>query len=341
MDEEFQITYERLKALFENEQCPTSLTEKLTLAEAAFSVQTPGFRFQMMKRILGELHQVAEIFAPHNQRRKVAIFGSARARPSDLEFEMASEIASLFVQNGLMVITGAGPGIMAAAQKGAGAENSFGLRILLPFENRVNNTIENDSKLIEFEYFFTRKLSFAWESSAFVLFPGGLGTLDESFEILTLMQTGKMPIVPVVMLEKPGGKYWQTWHRFISEDLLLEGHISEQDMHLFHFARDIDDALQHVLRFYSNFHSYHWTGDALNILIRHRLSTAAVERLNRDFASLLAHGEISQTSYSGKEVVPEASDLHCLSLSPHERRFGELRRLIDAINREAQPQHSA
>jgi uncharacterized protein (TIGR00730 family) len=332
MTDEFQRLLERLKALALQANDAGPLGEKIRLAETALSLATPRFRFAMMDRALRELHQVAETFAPHDHLRKVAIFGSARARPDDPEYAMAEEIAAHFVVKGWIVITGGGPGIMAAAQKGAGAADSFGLRILLPFENRVNETIQGDPKLLEFEYFFTRKLSFAWESNAFVLFPGGLGTLDESFEILTLMQTGKTPIVPVVMLERPGGRYWPSWHRFITEDLLRQGHVSAQDINLFYISRDLNDALEHILHFYSNFHSYRWCGQRLEILIRHRLSDEAMERLNHDFSSLLTNEIIAQAPYAGTEVTPPCSSLHGLSLSPHERRFGELRRLIDAIN---------
>lgn len=289
-------------------------------------------RIQMMNRALGELHQTATLFASHKHVRKIAVFGSARATPEQEEFQMAAQLATDLVRSGFMVITGAGPGIMAAAQKGAGAEDSFGLRILLPFENQVNETIEGDAKLLEFEYFFTRKLSFVWESSAFVLFPGGLGTLDESFEILTLMQTGKMPVAPVVMIERPGGTYWEGWRRFITECLLNEGHVSAQDLNLFHLSHGIEDAMEHIGAFYHTFHSYAWHGEELEILIQQPLTPKALAELNHSFNSLLARGSIVQAPAAAPTNAPACVNPHTLSLIPRQRCFGELRLLIDAIN---------
>ncbi|NDG70475.1 MAG: LOG family protein [Proteobacteria bacterium] len=177
---------------------------------------------KLMNRALREMRTAARVFARYNRIRKVAVFGSARTKPTQPEYAQALAFGKKIVEAGYMLITGGGDGIMGAAQAGAGAEKSFGLNIRLPFEQSANPTIHGDPKLIDFNYFFTRKLNFAKETSAFALFPGGFGTHDEGFEILTLMQTGKMPIVPIVMVDRPNGHYWETWRRFITNDLLAK-----------------------------------------------------------------------------------------------------------------------
>lgn len=325
----------RLQSMAREGARPGLADDAARLAQTALSIGEGAparLRIGMMNRAFQELHRSALLFASHSDIRKVAVFGSARATPEQAEYEIAALLAAEFVRSGFMVITGAGPGIMAAAQAGAGAGASFGLRILLPFENRVNETIQGDPKLLEFEYFFTRKLSFAWESNAYVLFPGGMGTLDETFEILTLMQTGKMPMVPVAMIERPGGKYWEGWRRFVTEGLLAGGHISAQDLNLVHVCRDIADAVQHVCRFYRVFHSYSWHGDELRILIQEPLTCGSVAALNITFASLLCRGHIEQVRASNLPSSPPCRNPHTLNLIPRARCFGELRLLIDAIN---------
>src|SRR3712207_6669224 len=184
---------------------------------------------KLMNRSLKEMRYAAKVFAGYRQYRKVCVFGSARTLPSEPEFQVAEEFARLMVEEDYMVITGGGDGIMGAAQRGAGRERSFGLNIRLPFEQRANETIHGDPKLINFNYFFTRKLNFVKETHAVALFPGGFGTMDESFEVLTLMQTGKARIIPVVLVDKPGGAYWKTWNAFLAEFLLKLGLISQDD----------------------------------------------------------------------------------------------------------------
>lgn len=298
------------------------------------SVMVGPMRPKILRRSLVEFRRVEAAFAPYQHRRKVAIFGSSRTKPEQEEYRLAESLAARFVHDGFMVITGAGPGIMAAAQKGAGAENSFGLRILLPFPNAANETIKDDPKMVEFEYYFTRKLSFARESDAFIVFPGGLGTLDESFEVLTLMQTGKMPIVPVLMVERPGGRYWRVWQRFIEEDLVAEGHMSAPEMRLFHVCDGTDDPVEHIRRFYRVFDSYRWEGDELQIAIVRPLTREALAQLNQRFANLLERGCILQHSLQPGDDEGESRDrpAYRLTLIPHRRRYGELRRLIDTIN---------
>lgn len=293
----------------------------------------PGrLRARLLERTLSEFHAASRVFAPFGHVRKVAFFGSARTKSRHVEYELAIGLATQFVESDFMVITGAGPGIMAAAQKGAGANNSFGLRILLPFHNPANDTIADNSKMVEFEYYFTRKISFAWESDAFVVFPGGLGTLDETFEILTMMQTGKTPIVPVIMVERPGGNFWAGCQQFLEKQLVQEGHLSPDELALFAVCSEPERALDHIKHFYGNYHSYQWHDDQLVIYIRNQLTAPAILDLNQRFASLLAIGSLEQMPASGTYEKPIGPNPYRITLSPHKRRYGQIRRLIDAIN---------
>lgn len=294
---------------------------------------------KLMSRALREMRYAARVFSKYQGIRKVAVFGSARTKPEEEEYKLAKLFAQKIVAKDFMVITGGGDGIMGAAQQGAGAEKSFGLNIRLPFEQRANETIHGDPKLINFGYFFTRKLNFAKETNAFVLLPGGFGTHDEGCEILTLMQTGKMPIVPMVMLDRQNGHYWETWRRFVVNDLLAHGLVSQTDLHLFHITHDADDAVNVITQFYKNFHSYRWVREKMVIRIQNKLTPAALEDLNKRFDSILAADRIVQTT-----PLPEERDDHVLAalprivLTPDKHDFGSIRLFLDAINNaEIQP----
>jgi uncharacterized protein (TIGR00730 family) len=246
---------------------------------------------------------------------------------------MAEEFGREMVKQKFMVITGGGDGIMGAAQAGAGRENSFGLNIRLPFEQKANPIIEGDGKLINFNYFFTRKLNFVKETHALALFPGGFGTMDEGFEVLTLMQTGKARIIPMVLLDTPDGTYWETWMKFVRDDMFHLGYLSQEDFSLFKLCHNVDEAVQEVLQFYSVYQSTRWVGDELVIRISKRLSPAALVDLNQKFSELVREGEIVQGSALRQEKnEPEIWDLPRLILKPHRRDFGRFRQLIDAIN---------
>ena len=286
---------------------------------------------KLMSRALREMRYASRVFSRYRDRRKVAVFGSARTQPEAPEYKLAMEFARKMVERDYMIITGGGEGIMGAAQKAAGAENSFGLNIILPFEQRPNETIHGDPKLINFNYFFARKLNFAKETSAFALFPGGFGTHDEGCEILTLMQTGKMPIVPVVMLDRQNGYYWETWRRFIVNDLLDLGLVSPSDFNFFHITHDPDDAVEVITRFYRNFHSYRWVREKMVIRIQRKLADFALKDLNARFAFILASGEIVQSGPLPEERG-DYPDLPRLVLTPNKRDFGSIRLFIDAIN---------
>ncbi|MEI6491991.1 MAG: LOG family protein [Verrucomicrobiota bacterium] len=288
---------------------------------------------KLMSRALREMRYAARVFSKYQGTRKVAIFGSARTKPDEPEYQLAKSFAQKIVARDFMVITGGGDGIMGAAQEGAGAEKSFGLNIRLPFEQRANETIHGDPKLINFNYFFTRKLNFAKETNAFVLLPGGFGTHDEGCEILTLMQTGKMPIVPIVMLDRQNGHYWETWRRFVVNDLLAHGLVSQTDFHLFHITHDADEAVSIITGFYKNFRSYRWVREKMVIRIQNRLTDATIEDLNKRFAGILIADRIVQTT-----TLPEERDEHHLAdlprivLTPDKHDFGSIRLFLNAIN---------
>jgi uncharacterized protein (TIGR00730 family) len=288
---------------------------------------------KLFNRAMREMRYASSVFAQYRDRRKVAVFGSARTRSDADEFRQAREFARRIVQEGFMVITGGGDGIMGAAQQGAGAANSFGLNIRLPFEQRANETIYGDKKLINFNYFFTRKLNFMKETHAFVLCPGGFGTQDEGFEALTLMQTGKSQIVPIVLLDKPNGHYWETWRRFVDNDLHDAGLVSRSDFHLFKIAQSVEEAVGQVTGFYRVFHSYRWLRERMVIRINKNLTPAAVEALNEKFDTLLAADRIVQTSALPEEhEEKQLAELPRLVLTPHKRDFGMIRTLLDGIN---------
>src|SRR5690348_14450878 len=203
---------------------------------------------KLMNRSLKEMRYAAKIFAPYAHFRKVVVFGSARIPSEASESKVAEEFARKMTGHDYMLITGGGEGIMGAAQRGAGRDRSFGLNIRLPFEQQANEVIEGDSKLINFNYFFDRKLNFVKESDAFALFPGGFGTMDETFEVLTLMQTGKARIIPVVLLDRPGGNSWETWLTFLTEHLFKLGLVSLEDFSFFKIAHDVDEAVREILQ---------------------------------------------------------------------------------------------
>jgi len=288
---------------------------------------------KLYNRAMRELRFASQVFSEYQGIRKIAIFGSARTRPESDEYQMAQAFAERMVKADYMVITGGGDGIMGAAQLGAGADKSFGLNIQLPFEQKANEVIYGDHKLINFRYFFTRKLHFVKETHAFALFPGGFGTHDEGYEVLTLMQTGKSSITPLVFVDTPGGHYWDQWFEFVKTNLLGEGLISETDLSLFKVTHSIEEAAQEVLHFYSNFHSYRWLKHHMVVRIQRKLTEAALAKLNTDFDSLLAADRIIQSDALPEEAADKhLSHFHRLVLTPHRRDFGTIRRLIDAIN---------
>jgi hypothetical protein len=288
---------------------------------------------RVIQTALRELRYSFRLFAPYAGKRKVSIFGSARTQPDKFAYQQAADFGRKIVQAGFMVITGAGPGIMQAGHEGAGPENSFGVNIRLPWEQSANPVIREDKKLVTFKYFFTRKLIFIRHSDAIVLFPGGFGTFDEGFEALTLMQTGKSQLMPLVLVDKPGGNFWRTWDKNIREQLLRDQLISPDDLSLYQITDRADDAVDIITGFYRNFHSTRFVKNQLVIRLKHTPSKPALARMNQEFSDIILHGKIR----SIKPTPEERRDNDQLSLPRvafafNRHDYGRLRQLIDALN---------
>jgi len=281
-----------------------------------------------------EMATAFAMFAPYRHFPKITIFGSARTRPDDPLYLQARDVARAMAEAGWMVITGAGPGIMAAGIEGAGRERSFGVNIRLPHEQGANEFIAGDPKLVSMKYFFTRKLELIKESDGFVVLPGGFGTLDESFELLTLLQNGKTLPAPIVFLEARGGTYWDAWQQFLADEVATRGYIQDDDLDLLLVTEDIDEAAAEILGFYRNYHSIRWTGSTLVIRLRAAPTPDELAALNRDFADLAVSGSIAATGPTRAERSDDDNlDLARLTIQFDFTRYGRLRALIDALNR--------
>lgn len=280
-----------------------------------------------------ELRYAFKVFAPYSHIRKVSIFGSSRTPAGHPDYIQADAFARKMREREWMVITGAGDGIMKAGHAGAGREASFGVAIRLPFEQKTNVVMAADPKLISFRYFFTRKILFLKEASAIVLFPGGFGTHDEGFESLTMIQTGKNTLVPVVMVDAPGGTYWQHWRTYVKAELLHTGMISPDDMHLFKVTDDVDAAVEEVAGFYRRYHSMRYVGPTLALRLNAPLPAEAVERLNDVYGSILTGGRIEQHAGPVEGERGELPGLARLTLAFNRRDVGALRLLVNDLNR--------
>jgi len=288
---------------------------------------------RVIRTALRELRYSFRLFAPYAHVRKVTIFGSARTQPDELAYQQAVEFGRKIAKAGFMVITGAGPGIMQAGHEGAGLENSFGVNIRLPWEQSANPVIAEDKKLITFKYFFTRKLIFIRHSDAIVLFPGGFGTLDEGYEVLTLMQTGKSQLMPLVLVDRPGGTYWKTWDRNVREHLLRDKLISPEDLNLYQITNSADAAVNVITRFYRNFHSSRFVKDLLVIRLKTAPSATAIAALNKDFADIINGSPIGSINPTPEEIEDQDHlDLARIAFGFNRRDYGRLRQLIDELN---------
>lgn len=288
---------------------------------------------KILSRTLRELRYAFKVFQPFRRRRKVTIFGSARTQPDHPAYIQAVDLSRRMAEHGWMVITGAGGGIMEAGHKGAGREMSMGLNIMLPFEQSANPYINGDPKLVTLKYFFTRKLMFVKECSAVVCCPGGFGTLDETLEVLTLLQTGKQSMFPFVLLDQPGGHFWSALDNVFKEQLLTERLISPEDVHLYKVTDSNDEAIREILSFYRVYHSMRYVDDTLVIRINSELSAERLHQLNTDFADIVVRGSIEQKSALSEEATePEIMHLPRIVFQFNRRNYGRLRQLINAIN---------
>ncbi len=290
---------------------------------------------KLLSTALRELRYCFKVFSPYRGRRKVTVFGSARLPLQHPACQAAIAFGRRLAQAGFMVVTGAANGIMEAGHVGAGRDHSIGVNILLPFEQEANSIIAGDTKLMHLKYFFTRKLLFVKESDAVALFPGGFGTQDEGFEVLTLIQTGKSHIFPIVLVDEPGGDYWAHWRRFVEDVLVGRGYISATDLNLFKVTDSVDTAVQEVLNFYRVYHSMRYVRGDLVLRLQRPLSEALVQRIGGEFQDIVRAGTFTQSA----ALPAEANDPHLAHLPRLVFRFdrhsmGRLRLLIDTINRE-------
>ncbi|MEX2141201.1 MAG: LOG family protein [Pirellulales bacterium] len=298
--------------------------------------QTTRGDLKILSRTLRELRYAFKVFRPYRSKRKVTMFGSARTPSGHPYYDQAVEFGRAMAELGWLIVTGASSGIMEAGHVGAGRESSMGINIMLPFEQGSNAIIAGDPKLVHMKYFFTRKLMFVKECDALCLCPGGFGTLDEATEVLTLLQTGKRDLVPVVFLDSPGGDFWDLFQKFIQDRLLARGMISPEDQSLYLMTDSLQAAVQEIVGFYRIYHSMRYVRDELVFRLTQKPSAELVERINENFADVLAAGK-----FIASEALREEQDEPALIALPRlvfhfdRRSLGRLRQLVDFINRES------
>jgi uncharacterized protein (TIGR00730 family) len=289
---------------------------------------------KLMNSTLKEMRFTSKVFMPYRHKTKVTVFGSARTGPEEPLFAMARRFGQRLREAGHMVITGAGPGIMAAVNEGAGPDHSFGVNIRLPFEQRANPTLEGNPRHIMYKYFFNRKVAFLKEADAVALFPGGFGTLDEAMETLTLVQTGKRAPLPIILFDEPGGTYWAEWIEFIQKELLARGYVCPPDLSLFEQVNSEDTALAIIDLFYKRYHSLRYVNGKLVIRLLTPLHSQKLAQLRREFSDImLQDGEITPSGPLAREAdEPEIAHLPRLLVDFNRRDFARLKSLIDALN---------
>jgi uncharacterized protein (TIGR00730 family) len=290
---------------------------------------------KLVNNALKELRYSFKIFSPYRNVKKVIIFGSARSKKTSPEYKMAEEFARKITAKGYMVVTGGGPGVMEAGNKGAGKGKDFALNIHLPYEQKPNPYIDEKEKLINFKYFFTRKLIFLKETDATVLFPGGFGTNDEGFESLTLIQTGKSKPRPIVMIEPKGSTYWTDWKDFMDCQLVQQGFINKDDLELFKITGSVEEAIKSIEDFYRVYHSIRYTSDLTVFRLNRKLSDKTLKLINRNFKDILTEGEFKLSSATREEIQKkEYLNLPRLVMKFNYRAYGRLLELIRVINRD-------
>jgi uncharacterized protein (TIGR00730 family) len=295
--------------------------------------QTNRGDIKLINVSLKELRYALKIFAPYRDVRKVSIFGSARTAATHADYLSAASFGKTMADAGWMVITGAGGGIMAAGHGGAGADPSFGLAIRLPFEQKTNEFIEHDPKLINFKYFFTRKLMFVRSSSAIAIYPGGFGTMDEGFEVLTLVQTGKSVPMPIVFIDRPGGDYWGMWQDYVKAQLLNRGLIGPDDLSLYKITDSVEEAANELKKFYSNYHSLRYSKDDLVMRLHRAPNEKQLAEITDKFSDIKVKGAFRVSAALPVEKdEPSLTHLPRLIFNFNRREHGRLRMLIDHLN---------
>ena len=321
----------------QNAQAPLRTGDLIdTIKDYADKLQQDGSTrgdLKILSRTLRELRYAFKIFAPYRRSRKLTIFGSARTGPDEPAYQQAVALGRAMAEQDWMVITGAGDGIMGAGHEGAGREHSMGLNIMLPFEQSANKTIDGDHKLVHMKYFFTRKLMFVKECDAVVCLPGGFGTLDEGLEVLTLLQTGKHDMMPVVLLDAPGGGYWKALDGFIRQQVLTANLISKEDLSLYKVTDSCQEAVEEVLGFYKRYHSMRYVRDKLVLRLNTELSEGELAEIQSRFGGILAAGGFRQSeALKAEKDEPDLADKPRLAFEFNRRNLGQLRQLIDFIN---------
>lgn len=307
-----------------------------TIKESADKLAADGSSrgdLKLISRTLRELRYAFKVFAPYRKRRKVTVFGSARTKPEEPAYQEAVKLGRAFAEQNWLVVTGAAAGIMEAGHQGAGREHSMGLNIMLPFEQEANPVIRDDHKLVHMKYFFTRKLMFVKECDAVVCLPGGFGTLDEGMEVITLLQTGKRDMVPVVLLDPPGGRYWADLNEFLKSHLLGNRLISPEDQYLYRVCDRYEDALQEVMQFFKVYHSMRYVKRDLVLRLNEPLDATLLDAINAEFKDIVAEGKFTQREVlSAERDEPDLLQKSRLVFMFNRRNFGRLRLLIDSIN---------
>ncbi len=310
------------------------LREILTTAVKLGRESSDKGDLKLANNALKELRYSFKIFSPYRGVKKVIIFGSARSKKRSIEYKMAEEFARKLTAKKYMVVTGGGPGVMEAGNKGAEAGKEFALNIRLPFEQKPNPYIDEKDKIINFKYFFTRKLIFIKETDATALFPGGFGTHDEGFEMLTLVQTGKSKPRPIVLMEPKGSTYWSAWKRYVVDHLLKNSFIGKEDLKLFHTAKTVDEAIEYIEEFYRVYHSIRYVSGLTVIRLNKEISEKTLRAINRQFKDILTGGEIRHSPPIDKEILEgEHLSLPRIVMNFNMRDYGRLCEMISVINK--------
>ncbi len=311
------------------------LREILTTAVKLGRESSDRGDLKLVNNVLKELRYSFKIFAPYRDVKKVIIFGSARSKKTSAGYKMAEKFARRLTEKGYMIVTGGGPGIMEAGNKGAAPGKDFALNIRLPFEQKPNPYIDEKDKIINFKYFFTRKLVFVKETDATALFPGGFGTHDEGFEMLTLIQTGKSKPRPIVLMEPNGSTYWGTWKRFINNELLKNGYIEKEDLSLFRIVKNVDEAVRYIEDFYKVYHSIRYVSGLTVMRLNRKISNRTLGFINKNFKDILASGAIAPSLPTEKEIQDgEFPGLPRLEMNFNMRNYGRLYEMIAIINKD-------
>lgn len=313
---------------------PTLIREMILSAlKAGHEIDYPA-DLKLMRTTMKEMRYTSKVFRPYRKRRKVTIFGSARTAPEEPIYQKCVQFSRMLAERDYMVITGGGGGIMQAGNEGAGAENSFAVNIRLPFEQETNPVMSKDDKVLTYKYFFNRKVAFLKEANAVALFPGGFGTLDEAMETLTLIQTGKNPPVPLVLIDDDAGDYWGPWFEFVKKTLYAKGMISGEDFSLFTITSDPEEAVRVIDEFYRIYHSSRFIGDRLVIRLNRSLSEDDVKTLGEEFGEIIQPGGHLQlgTAFPEEQDEPDLFHLPRLSFPFSQRNFGLLKAFIRRIN---------